>query len=486
VKALFRAGKRMVDAWRGPSPAAACPRCEPLRRETQRLRNENQALKGQIARLRDSLAEARRAAKRQAAPFSKGPPKPHPKRPGRKPGKNYGVKARRPIPDHVDETYEAPLGPCCPYCGSEDLEQLRVVDQYEEDLPLVTPRCRRFRIGVGRCRRCRRRVQGRHPLQTSDAIGVANVHLGPRAKALAADLGKHVGMSFGKLRRIFRTSFGLSLSRGGLSQAADRVAKALTPTYHALIEQVRRAPVAAGDETGWKVGGDLAWLWVTVTPKVTVYRIMEGRGFEEACTLLGAGFNGNLVRDGWAPYRGFGLATHQTCIGGHLIRRCKENLETAQAGTARLPHALLRIFQRALRLRDHWIEHPPTPHGRATHVGIITADMDRLLDWTPTDEENRKLVKHLLNERDALFTFLKDPSVPASNHWAEQAIRPAVVTRKIWGGNRTWRGAETQWILATTFRTCEQQGVDSEPIIAEVLRSRLPRLASLPSLASGP
>jgi transposase len=244
--------------------------------------------------------------------------------------------------------------------------------------------------------------------------------------------------------------------------------------------------VAAGDETGWKVGGDLAWLWVTVTPKVTVYRIMEGRGFEEACTLLGAGFNGTLVRDGWAPYRGFGLATHQTCIGGHLIRRCKENLETAQAGTARLPHALLRIFQRALRLRDHWIEHPPTPHGRATHVGIITADMDRLLDWTPTDEENRKLVKHLLNERDALFTFLKDPSVPASNHWAEQAIRPAVVTRKIWGGNRTWRGAETQWILATTFRTCEQQGVDSEPIIAEVLRSRLPRLASLPSLASGP
>ena len=73
-----------------------------------------------------------------------------------------------------------------------------------------------------------------------------------------------------------------------------------------------------------------------------------------------------------------------------------------------------------------------------------------------------------------------------ANHWAEQAIRPAVVTRKIWGGNRTWRGAETQGILATTFRTCQQQGVDPQPIITELLRSRLPRLASLPSLASGP
>jgi len=475
-----------MHALRGPSSSRSCQRCEPLRQENARLRQQNQALKEQIARLRDSLVEARRAGKRQAAPFSKGPPKAHPQPSGRKPGKNYGRKARRPVPDHVDETYDAPLGACCPHCGSEDVEQLRVADQYEEEIPRVTPRRRRFRIGVGRCRRCRRRIQGRHPLQTSDAIGAANVHLGPRAKTLVADLSKHVGMSFGKLSRILRTNFSLSVTRGGLSQIADHVAKALAPTYDALVKQVRSAAVVAGDETGWKVAGHLAWLWVVVTRDITVYRIMEGRGFEEACTILGADFDGVLVRDGWAPYRKFELATHQTCIGGHLLRRCQENLETAQAGAARLPHAVLRIFQRALHLRDHWVEHPPTPHGRAIHVGIITSAMDRLLDWTPTDEENRKLVKHLLNECDALFTFLKDPTVPASNHWAEQAVRPAVVTRKIWGGNRTWRGAETQWILATTFRTCDQQGVDPEPIITDVLRSRRPRLASLPSLASGP
>lgn len=486
MKALLRASKRVVKALRSPSSSRPCQRCAPLRNENARLRKQIRGLKERIARLRKSLAEARRANKRQAAPFSKGPPKAHPKRPGRKPGKNYGRKGRRPVPGHVDETYEASLGPCCPHCGSQEIEQLRVVDQYEEEIPEVKPRRRRFRIGVGRCRRCRRRIQGRHPLQTSNAIGAANVHLGPRAKALVADLSKHVGMSFGKLSRILRTNFSLSVTRGGLSQIADRVAKALAPTYDALVQQARRAAVAAGDETGWKVGGKLAWLWVIVTRHVTVYRIMEGRGFGEARTLLGADFDGTLVRDGWAPYRQFELATHQTCIGGHLIRRLQENLETAQAGAARLPHAVLRIFERALHLRDHWLEHPPTPHGRATHVGIITSAMDRLLDWTPTDEENCRLIKHLLNEEDALFTFLKDPSVPASNYWAEQALRPPIVTRKIWGGNRTWHGAETQWILATTFRTCEQQGVDPAPIITDVLRSPLPRLAPLPSLPSGP
>jgi transposase len=81
---------------------------------------------------------------------------------------------------------------------------------------------------------------------------------------------------------------------------------------------------------------------------------------------------------------------------------------------------------------------------------------------------------------------LHDPSVPASNWWGEQAIRPAVVTRKVWGGNRTTSGALTQQTIASVLRTCRQQGVDAFNIIEDVLCSPRPRVASLPSLASGP
>ena len=246
------------------------------------------------------------------------------------------------------------------------------------------------------------------------------------------------------------------------------------------------SPTTSAQSFPWKVGGHLQWLWVFVTPTLTVYRIMDGRGYDEACVVLGADFDGIRLRDGWSPYRRFEHATHQTCVGGHLIRRCKLNIETAKQGAARLPHAVLRIFQRALRLRDHWLDHPPTSHGRATHAGLIAAAMDRFLGWKPTDDENRKLVKHLRNERDALFTFLRNPIVPASNWWGEQAIRPAVVTRKVWGGNRTGNGAVTQQRIASVLRTCRQQRVDPYPIIEEVLRSPVTRLASLPSLRSGP
>lgn len=469
--------RRAPRVRRRASPASECERCETLRQE-------NEALRREIARLRESLTEAHRAGKRQAAPFSKGPPKMAPTRPGRKPGQDYGVKARRVIPERIDEVHTVPPPACCPYCGG-DVVETHTASQYQEDIPPVKPLIRRFDVHIGRCVQCKRPVRGRHPLQTSDALGAAGVHIGPRALALAADLNKRIGAPFGKVSAVFRTAFSLSITRGGLSLALDRVAAALIPTYHALVQQIRSAAVVAADETGWKVGGHLQWLWAFVTPRVTVYRITDGRGYDEACLVLGADFDGKLLRDGWAPYRRFEHATHQTCLA-HLVRRCAEHLETAQQGAARLPHAVLDILRRALRLRDHWLDHPPTPHGRATHAGRVAAAMDGFLAWKPTDDENRKLVKHLRKERDALFLFLKNPIVPATNWWGEQAIRPAVVTRKVWGGNRTPRGAVTQQTIASVLRTCHQQRVDPCLLFEKLLRSPVARVASLPSLASGP
>lgn len=465
--------------------AAGCPRCARLEQDNAALRRQLEQRDAQIEQLRERLEQAERAGKRQAAPFSKGEPKAEPKRPGRKPGPDYGPKARRPIPDHFDESYEATFGPRCPYCDSDAVQETKVVEIYEEDIPPVRPRIRRFRVHVGRCRHCRRRIQGRHPLQTSDALGAAGVHLGPRLLALGAELQKRIGTPYGKLARILHLAFALSVTPSGLCLALRRVAAALVPTYDALVQSVQQAPVVAADETGWKVAGRLQWLWVFVTHQVTVYRIMDGRGFEQACVILEEHFAGILLRDGWSPYRRFVEAVHQTCLR-HLIRRCTRLLETAQRGAARLPHAILRLLGDALALRDRWQDTPPSPRGRAVHVGRLQARLDRSLDWKPTDGNNRKLLKHLRKERDAVFTFLGHPEVEATNWQAEQAVRPAVVTRKVCGGNRTPRGATTQYVLGSVLQTCHQQEVDPFPLIADLLRSPSPRVAPLPAFLRGP
>jgi transposase len=117
------------------------------------LRAENERLLAENTRLRVQLEAARRAGKRQAAPFSKGEPKQDPQRSGRKSGPEYGTKAHRPIPDHVDEEIGVPLPDACPCCNGE-LEFVDEVDQYQEEIVEVRGHVRRFRVSRGRCRAC--------------------------------------------------------------------------------------------------------------------------------------------------------------------------------------------------------------------------------------------------------------------------------------------------------------------------------------------
>lgn len=93
-----------------------------------------------------------------------------------------------------------------------------VATQYQEELPVAHVVVHAFQIHIGQCQECGRRVQGRHPLQTSDALGAAAAQLGPQATALAAVLNKQLGLSFGKIATLLQ-QYGLTVTRGGLVHA---------------------------------------------------------------------------------------------------------------------------------------------------------------------------------------------------------------------------------------------------------------------------
>jgi transposase len=201
---------------------------ERAREQVERLHRENKRLQQENERLHRQLEEALRAAKRQAAPFSRGKPKANPKRPGRKPGSRYGRHRCRPIPSRVDEQIPVPLPKCCPECGGR-VELERRQAQYQEEIVRQTVvRC--FDIEIGNCQHCGRQVQGRHQLQTSDAVGVGNVQLGPEALSLAALLNKQMGLSLGHTRQVLLYGFGLEVSRAGLCRALARLADRAKPT----------------------------------------------------------------------------------------------------------------------------------------------------------------------------------------------------------------------------------------------------------------
>ena len=58
-----------------------------------------------------------------------------------------------------------------------------------------------------------------------------------------------------------------------------------------------------------------------------------------------------------------------------------------------------------------------------------------------------------------------------TNWEAEQAIRPAVVNRKVWGGNRTWVGAHSQEVLMSVLQTCKRNGRSGVDFVSQTLRA---------------
>ena len=447
-----------------------------LRDENGRLRGERDRLKARVKELEVKVEELRRASKRQAAPFSRGDRNETPGRPGRRPGGEYGRKAYRRAPKQVDEELEAPLQDRCG-CGGE-IRHERTVYQYQEELPEPRPHRRRYAVQIGRCECCGRRHQGRHPFQTSDALGAAGAMLGPRAVALATQLNKELGLSPQKTARTLELVGGISVTPGGVVQAVARQARALEPTYRALIESVRESPVVAPDETGWRVDGRKAWLWAFAGEDATVYLVASGRGYEEAKVILGEDFSGVLERDGWAPYRRFELARHQTCYG-HLLRRTSEMIADSLAGQARVPHALRRILLDGLALRDQRDEEIIDAEEFELKVTELERRADELLRMRPTHEPNRRLLSHLRAEREHLFTFLTTPDVQATNWRAEQALRPAVVNRKNWGGNRSWKGAQIQQIAISVIRTARQQHTDPIELMVQAQHQTAPTVSPL-------
>ena len=440
-----------------------------LQREKDRLRREWDRLRRQIGRLKEALAAARRAGFRQAAPFAKDRRQGRGGRPGRRAGAHDGRHGCRQRPPRVDQTHSARAS-ACPDCGGAVTGD-RVATQYQEDLPAVRPLVRRFDIEVGHCSRCGRRVQGRHALQTSDALGAASVQLGPGVVALVVKLHTHLGVPLAKVAHLLRTWFGLTVTAGGLAHVLRRAARDAAPTYTALCEQVRNAPVVTPDETGWRVGAVRHWLWAFATPDTTVYAICPGRGFDDAITVLDADFDGVLVRDGWAPYRRFDHALHQTCLA-HLLRRCQHLRDDHPH--SRWAGQVAAVLQAGRALRDRRDDGRLTDHGLASVRGRLLARLGRLIDAPPPLDDAERFASHLDTAFAAVFAFLWDPSVDATNWRAEHAIRPAVVTRTVCGGNRTRHGADTQHVLASVVRTAHQRQLDLTALLATMLRATHP------------
>jgi transposase len=154
-------------------------------------------------------------------------------------------------------------------------------------------------------------------------------------------------------------------------------------------------------------------------------------------------------------------------------------IEVAWGRGRAFPGRVRALLLLALQLRDRYLAGEITEHGARVARGFLRRRMDDLLSAGFSNPSNGRLAAHLRRNREALFFFVDRPDVEATNWPAEQAIRPAVVNRKVWGGNRTAVGARAQAVLMSVLRTSQQRLLDPVDVFSRMLRSPLPRAQRL-------
>lgn len=451
---------------------------ERLRQENNTLRQDNDTLRQEIdtlrvesEHLRRQLQEALRASLRQAAPFRRSKKKrvEQPAKPGRKKG-HPGTS--RPRPDHVDRELVSPTPTSCPEC-SGPLFDLRQVEQFIEDIPPQRPEITRLLTWRGRCRCCGP-ISTSHPLQISQAVGAAGVHLGPRALALAMELVYRHGLPRRRACLILEVMTGLKLTPGGLCQAAERMAERFEGDYEAALSALRCSEAVYSDETSWWLNGKGAWLWVFTNAEQTIYRVSESRGRRVIHETLGQKYKGVLVSDCLASYDNATRSQHK-CYAHHLraIQKALEVEEETGRGRTKILEALKQELQGAMELKGRREEYSDEEWKKKRRS--LRQRMDRLLRQGQACEATRAVANRLQRQRDHLFVFLNHGKVEATNNRAERALRPAVIARKLSAGNKSEQGAHTWQVLASMAATCTQKNQSFVDMVAERARPTRPK-----------
>jgi transposase len=199
--------------------------------------------------------------------------------------------------------------------------------------------------------------------------------------------------------------------------------------------------------------------------------------------VIGVDWDGVLSHDGFASYQRFTEAVHQQCTA-HVPRRARELLETATRGAVRFPRQGIALFTEAIHERNRFLRGEASLEALQTRRDEFDDRLLALARPSRSPAEYERLAKHLWNPSEKWFAFVSDPTIEATTWKAEQAIRPAVVNRKVWGGNRTAAGAHAQGVLSSVLETCRRQTRSALDYVSQTLRSVGNRLLPRPVLLS--
>jgi transposase len=435
-----------------------------LRTEHDELRIERDQIKAQFTALH----------KKQ---FKAGKPKaPPPLPPDRATRKKRGPPVghppwSRPTPAHVDRNVPVPAPTVCPHCACSALfPSQETVDQIQEDIilqprPVVT----HFHHNTAFCPNCRRPVYATAPGE------LRNCSIGPTTKAVGVWLHHQLKLPFRQVQDLFATLFGMSFVPASALNFSLTAAGKSQPLYDDLREKIRASMLLHLDETSWRLDGSPAWLWYAGNADLDFFHIDRSRATEVIAEILGDGFCGDIVSDGYAVYDAIMARWRQTCLA-HIIRTAKEIAAELQLIDNPAPYqtdiafanAIAGFFSEVCHLDQKRRSGQLSRKRARALVPTLRRRLKALCSVEVSHPKTLNIRDRLLSpERDAkkLFTFLTRPGMPPTNNHAERALRGPVLARKISFGSRSDAGAHAFAVLASILGTARRQDQPAIPLL---------------------
>jgi transposase len=239
-------------------------------------------------------------------------------------------------------------------------------------------------------------------------------------------------------------------------------------------------PILNIDESPTKEGPTKAWVWTFVAATFTFFACRTSRAATVLQELLGEGFGGVIHCDRARMYWSFGRL--QWCWA-HLKRDFQALIESPCGTTKRLGHDLMKptreLFALWQKVRDGTISR--TTFRR--QMQPIRAQVNALLLRGYFNARTYGFCKELVEHKDNLWTFVDIEGIQPTNNAAEQALRHAVIWRKLSFGTQSASGSRFVERLLTVIETCRRQSRNTFQWLTDAVQARLNRQPA-PSLLS--
>lgn len=426
-----------------------------------RLEAQILALRAELQGLKDRLALTSQNSGKP--PSSDGLTKPAPKpkslrtRSGRKPGGQRGHPGRSlqqiSTPDH---TLIHRLEHCtCGQCPGRSLRREPLLG-YEKrqvfELPAKPLEVTEHRAEVKCCP-----VSGRHVTAPFPPQVTAPAQYGSRFRALLLYLNHQQFIPSRRQAQFCEEVYGQPLSEGTIAAGNERAYEALEAFEQTLKTLLPQAPVVHCDESGVRVAGQLHWLHVVSTARLTFYGVHPIRGAEamDALDILPHCTHW-AVHDHFKAYFTYENCLHALCNEHHL-RELKFLWEEHQEAWAdELSRFLLDCNQR--RKRQGVVGEKAFGNLHARYHAILAKGRRRHPGNRGAQSKAANLLDRLEGYDLCVLAFLTDPDVPFTNNQGEQDIRMVKVRQKISGCFRTLHGAQVFARIRGYISTCRKQG----------------------------